>query len=217
MASGVQNVEASSTSSSSLPVILMMLRVLPKGSTVLMSFLVMSPASMVARMPPPLVMAASTASPSCVAFHTSASVIRSPRFVSSVRLPGAFSPLRVTSVLANTVPYSASTSAMMAAARAAISLSAGISMPSVGTHSVVMALSLMVTTPMFSSLVPVEVRMVSPTLRSALVFSTISSSVEWEWPSMNTSMPVTLPSRSMERLAVVAVSSSIPRWPMQMT
>ena len=104
MASGVQKVEASSTSSSSVPVILMMLRVLPKGSTVLTSFLVMSPASMVARMPPPLVMAASTVSPCCSAPHTSASVIRSPRFVSCVRLPGSFSPFSVTSVLANTVP-----------------------------------------------------------------------------------------------------------------
>lgn len=40
-----------------------MLSVLPKGSTVLMSFLVISPFLMVARMPPPLVTAASTLVP----------------------------------------------------------------------------------------------------------------------------------------------------------
>ena len=68
---------------------------------------------------------------------------------------------------------------MMAAARAAMASSAA-PMSSVDKHVVVMVLSLMVTTPMFSSFVPVEVRIVSPTLRSVLVFSTISSSVEWE-------------------------------------
>ena len=104
MAVGVQKVEASRTSNSSLPLILMIFRVLPKGRTVLMSFLVISPTLIVARMPPPLVMAPSTLSPCSSAFQARASQIRSPKLVSSVRLPGARSPLSSTSVVANTVP-----------------------------------------------------------------------------------------------------------------
>ncbi len=104
MASGVQKVDASSTSSSSEPLILMMFRVLPKGSTAFTSSLEMSPTAISARMPPPLVMAASTASPSELAFHIRASQIRSPRLVSSVRLPGARSPLSSTSVVAKVAP-----------------------------------------------------------------------------------------------------------------
>ena len=104
MASGVEKVEASRASSSSAPVTLTMLRVLPKGRTVLTSFLVMSPAAMGARMPPPLVTAASTDSPFFSAPQTRASVIRSPRLVSSVRLPGAFSPFSRTSVFAKVAP-----------------------------------------------------------------------------------------------------------------
>ena len=141
-----------------------MLRVLPKGSTVLMSFLVMSPAAMEARMPPPLVTAASTSVPSRSAPQTRASVIRSPRLVSSVRLPGSRSPFRATSVLANTVPYSSSISFWMAAARAATSASSAVR-SATGVVEVVMTPSAsMVTTPMLSSLVPVEVTSVSPTL-----------------------------------------------------
>ena len=72
----------------------------------------------------------------------------------------------------------------------------------------------MSTTPTLSSLVPVEVRTVSPTMPVPLVSSAMSDWVEWEWPSMNTSMPVTFSSRSMERLPVD--SASMPRWPRQM-
>ena len=72
----------------------------------------------------------------------------------------------------------------------------------------------MSTTPTLSNWVPVEVRMVSPTMPVPLVSSAMSDWVEWEWPSMNTSMPVTFSSRSMERLPVD--SASMPRWPRQM-
>ena len=83
---------------------------LPNGSTVLMSFLVMSPALTVARMPPPFVMAttfsAGTEIVACVRiFQSMASVIRSPRLVSESRLPlGAFAPLSSTLLTANFSP-----------------------------------------------------------------------------------------------------------------
>ena len=172
--------EASRASSSSAPVSLMMLRVLPKGRTVLMSFLVMSPAAMEARIPPPLVMATSAFSPSSWAFHSRASAIRSPRLVSWVRLPGSRSPLRSTSVSANLAPYSASISALISAARAAMASSSATVISSVETVSVVMVPSLMVTTPMLARAVPVEVTTVSPTVRSSLVAAATAARSEWE-------------------------------------
>ena len=72
----------------------------------------------------------------------------------------------------------------------------------------------MSTTPTLANWVPVEVRMVSPTMPVPLVSSAMAAWSEWEWPSMNTSMPVTFSSRSMERLP--ADSASMPRWPRAM-
>ena len=175
-----------------------------------------------ARMPPPLVRATTfsagtpMSSPPLVAYHRIASVIRLPKLVSSVRLPGSRSPLSRTSVTAKVAPYSFSISARISAARAAGAESSGTAMASVATVSVVISPSLIVTTPMLLNFSPVEVTTVSPTLRSSLVTAAILSKVEWEWPSINRSMPVTLASRSMERLALAAVSSSMPRWPRQM-
>ena len=170
--------EASRASSSSAPVTFTMERVLPKGSTVLISFLVMSPAAMEARMPPPLVTAASTSVPSRSAPQTRASQIRSPRLVSSVRLPGSFSPFRATSVFANTVPYSLSISAWILAARAATSASVAVR-SATGVVAVVMVPSAsMVTTPTLSSLVPVEVTRVSPTFPVPPAAAFTSSRVE---------------------------------------
>ena len=83
---------------------------LPNGSTVLMSFFVTSPTPMLARMPPPLVMATTfssgtVTSASVSTFQSMASVIRSPRLVSESRLPsGAFVPLSATSLTANFSP-----------------------------------------------------------------------------------------------------------------
>ena len=119
---GVQKVEASNASSSSAPVTFTTVSVLPKGRTVNTSFLVMSPALMAARMPPPLVMATAFSmlmlGIRVLTAHIMASVIRSPMLVSSVRLPGSLAPLSSTSVLANTLPYSASTSPMILSAMA---------------------------------------------------------------------------------------------------
>ena len=76
-----------------------------------------------------------------------------------------------------------------------------------------MAPSSMVTMPAVAASVPVEVSRVSPTLPVPPVAAFTSSRLLWLWPSMNTSMPVTSVSRSMERLG--AVSLSMPRWPRQ--
>ena len=74
-----------------------------------MSFLVMSPALTVARMPP-FVMATTFSTGTLIVaslriFQSMASVIRSPRLVSESRLPlGAFAPLSATSLSANFSP-----------------------------------------------------------------------------------------------------------------
>ena len=82
------------------------------------------------------------------------------------------------------------------------------------TLEAVMPSLVMVTTPTLAAAVPVEVSRVSPTLPVPSVAALTSSRVLWLWPSMKTSMPLTLPSRSMERLG--ALSLSMPRWPRQM-
>ena len=177
---GVHQVDASSTSSSSAPVTSTTQRVLPNGSTVLMSFLVMSPTAMGARMPPPFTMAPSTSTPSRRAPQTMASPIRSPRFVSSVRLPGSSWPLSRTSVFAKTTPYSSSISLRMAAARAATAASSSVR-EAMGTVSASMApvSPSMVTTPIPAILVPVEVITVS-VMPAASAAAAVSSRVEWE-------------------------------------
>ena len=66
--------------------------------------------SMVARMPPPFVMATTFSTGTLIVaslriFQSMASVIRSPRLVSESRLPsGAFAPLSVTLLTANFSP-----------------------------------------------------------------------------------------------------------------
>ena len=121
--SGRAKVEASRASSSSAPVTYTTATVLPKGSTVFTSSLEMSPLWIQARMPPPLVMATTfsagtVSSASLRMAHSMESVIRSPRLVSWVRLPGSLSPLSSTSVLAKTLPYSALMSLMILSAAA---------------------------------------------------------------------------------------------------
>ncbi|MPN10998.1 hypothetical protein SDC9_158296 [bioreactor metagenome] len=124
MALGVLLVAASSASSSSAPVTSSTDTSLPKGNTVFISIMVMSPASMVARMPPPLVMAATTFSPiASRAAQRMASAAKSPRLVSCVRLPGSRSPLRRTSVLAKGADSSSRTALSRTATSACTSSS----------------------------------------------------------------------------------------------
>ena len=129
MASGVEKVAASSASSSSAPVTVSTLTWLPKGKMVFISFMVISPALMEARMPPPLVRAATTCSPmACCADHRIASAAKSPRLVSCVRTPGALLPSRSTSVLAKAADSCASTASLRPFTTAATSASQGLYM-----------------------------------------------------------------------------------------
>ena len=101
----------------------------------------------------------------------------------------------------------------MAAARSATVLSGVVVSSEVGMVVAVMPSLLMTTQPMPASLVPVEVSRVSPTLPVPPVAAFTASRSEWEWPSMNTSMPLTAFSRSMERLPMDSLS--MPRCPRQ--
>ena len=116
---GVQYVDASRASRSSAPVTYTTVIVFPNGRTVFTSFLVMLPLLMAALIPPPFTMATAFAvsterlPSSFKTVHMMASATRSPRFVSSVLLPGSLSPLRFTRDCAKTMLYSPFTLSMI--------------------------------------------------------------------------------------------------------
>ena len=165
MAVGVEQVAASRASSSWAPVTSMVTTVLPKGKTVFMSFMVISPAAMLARMPPPLVRAASTASSPRLwrACHSRASQAKSPRLVSWVRTPGSRSPSSSTSVVPKVSFMAAVTSSFRALTTAATSASTLVYSAALTSSAVVVSPSVM-TTPTLLRYSPVETTRASPTV-----------------------------------------------------